>query len=70
MRLNEFYDVENDKWEAREAEDTRKNKLTLEDLNKLRKYRDIKRQEEQEHDKFVRVMYANPPAEGGGLPGI
>jgi hypothetical protein len=70
MRLDEFYDPENDQLDKREAEDTRKNKLTLEDLNKLRKYRDIKQQEKQEHEKFVRVMYAQPAAEGGGLPGI
>jgi hypothetical protein len=67
MRLNEFYDPERDEISKHNREDTRKNKLTLMDLNKLRKYRDIKRAEEQEHDEFVRVMYAPPPAEGGGL---
>lgn len=67
MRLNEFYDPERDEWAKRDKDDTRKSKLTLRELNKLRKYRDIKKAEEQEHDKFVRAMYAQPAQEGGGL---
>jgi hypothetical protein len=67
MRLNEFYDPEKDEFAKADKEDTRKNKLTLEDLNKLRKYRDIKRAEEHAHEKFVRVMYAQPSEEGGGV---
>lgn len=63
MRLNEFYDPESDDYTRREETDTRKAKLTLEDLNKLRKYRDIKQAEQTEHDKFVRVMYSQV---GGG----
>jgi len=60
MRLNEFYNPENDDWQRRDAGDTRKPKLTLEQLNKLRKVREIKKAEQIEHDKFVRVMYAQP----------
>jgi len=54
MRLNEFYNPENDSWQKREIGDTRKPKLTLEQLNKLRKVREIKKAEQIEHDKFVR----------------
>lgn len=60
MRLNEFYNPENDSWQKREIGDTRKPKLTLGQLNKLRKVREIKKAEQIEHDKFVRLMYAQP----------
>ena len=65
MRLNEFYSPENDAWQRRNKGDRRKPKLTLEQLNKLRKVREIKKAEEIEHDKFVRVMYATPTQEAG-----
>jgi hypothetical protein len=65
MRLTEFYNPENDTWQRRNKGDTRKPKLTLEQLNKLRKVREIKRAEEIEHNKFVRVMYAAPTQEAG-----
>lgn len=58
MRIDEFYNPENDKVDSRSKNDTRKPTLTLEQLNKLRKIREIKRAEEIEHSKFVRVMYA------------
>lgn len=60
MRLREFYDPEQDRYSQRQEEDTRKPVLTLEQLNKLRKYRDIKRAEEAEHDEFVSMMYGAP----------
>ena len=65
MRLTEFYSPENDALQRRDKGDTRKPKLTLEQLNKLRKVREIKRAEEIEHDKFVRVMYVIPTQEAG-----
>lgn len=67
MRLNEFYNPENDRFQQRKQEDTRKSKLTLEELNKLRKYRDIKQAEEIEHEKFARTMYSAPAADSSGL---
>ena len=69
MRLNEFYSPEEDKHVQRSINDTRKSKLTLEELNKLRKYRDIKKAEETEHTKFVQTMY-KAPAEGGEAPAL
>jgi len=67
MRLTEFYDPENDQFQQRSAEDTRKPKLTLEQLNKLRKYRDIKKAEQLEHDQFARVMYSQAAPEAGTI---
>ena len=70
MRLNEFYEPSEDQGVQRSIQDTRKHKLTLEDLNKLRKYRDIKKAEQTEHENFVQLMYAQPSeqsAPGGGL---
>ena len=60
MRLNEFYSPEEDNSVKRSADDVRKARLTLEEINKLRKYREIKKAETLEHDKFVRTMYAAP----------
>lgn len=67
MRLNEFYNPENDQYQKREPEDTRKSKLTLEELNKLRKIRDIRKAEDIDHRKFVRVMYSQPAQSDSGL---
>tara|TARA_A100001391_G_scaffold194678_1_gene171190 strand:+ start:1217 stop:1420 length:204 start_codon:yes stop_codon:yes gene_type:complete len=60
MRLNEFYNPELDNFIKRSKDDTRKVKLTLSEINKLRKVREIKKAEEVEHKKFVKMMYANP----------
>ena len=40
MRLDEFYNPQKDRQATRKLDDTRKAKLTLEALNKLRKYKD------------------------------
>jgi|TARA_B110000483_G_scaffold145101_1_gene173213 hypothetical protein len=66
MRLNEFYNPEDDNFTKRSPGDTRKAKLTLEELQKLRKVRDMKNGEDIEHEKFVRVMYSQP-AQGDTL---
>ena len=66
MRLIEFYNPELDEFVKRSKEDTRKSKLTLEELGKLRKVRDLKEKEKTEHDKFVKVMYAAPSGDAGG----
>jgi len=66
MRLIEFYNPELDEFVKRSKEDTRKSKLTLEELGKLRKVRDLKEKEKTEHDKFVKVMYASPSGDSGG----
>ena len=66
MRLDEFYNPENDDYSKRSADDERKVKLTLEMLGKMRKVKDIKTAEEKEHDEFVRIMYAQPAGDAGG----
>lgn len=57
MRLDEFYNPEQDQSVKIASTDTRKNRLTLKDIRRLRRYRDIKRQEKLDHDKFVKTMY-------------
>ncbi len=66
MRLNEFYNPEFDDFQKADAEKRRKPKLTLEQINKLRKVRAIKRAEDIEHKKFVSVMYQAPTDAGAG----
>ena len=66
MRLIEFYNPELDEFVKRSKEDTRKSKLTLEELGKLRKVRDLKTKEKAEHDEFVQVMYASQSQDAGG----
>ena len=58
MRLDEFYEPENDRSAQIKANDNRKVRLTLKQLNKLRKIREIAKKEAIEHAKFVKVMYA------------
>jgi len=60
MRLNEFYNPEFDDFQKRNQDDTRKPKLTLEQLNKMRKIKAIKKAEEIEHEKFLKTMYRAP----------
>lgn len=60
MRLDEFYNPEQDRSVKIASTDTRKTRLTLKDISRLRRYRDIKRQEKLQHDQFVKTMY------GGG----
>ena len=57
MRLKEFYNPNEDNFIKRDKTDNPKNKLTLKELNKLRKIRDIKKAEEISW-KFARTMYA------------
>jgi hypothetical protein len=60
MLIKEFYEPSEDRETLRSEDDTRKSKLTLKELNKLRKVREIARAEEIEHNKFVKVMYKAP----------
>ena len=67
MRLIEFYNPELDEFVKRSKEDTRKSKLTLEELGKLRKVRDLKNKEKEEQNSVVKVMYAAPTQDAGGI---
>lgn len=63
MRLDEFYNAEQDQSTKIKSTDTRKTRLTLKDIRRLRRYRDIKRQEKLEHDQFVKTMYGTAEEE-------
>ena len=65
MKIVEFYEPAEDKETLRKKTDTRKPRLTLKEINKLRKVREIAKAEELEHSKFVKVMYAAPAQEAG-----
>lgn len=67
MRLNEFYNPELDDYIRTAQDDTRKVKFTLSEINKLRKVREIKKAEDLEHKKFVKMMYATPSEQIGTL---
>lgn len=42
--------------------DLRRKRLTLEHINKLRKVRDLREYEKKSKMKFIKQMYARPPA--------
>lgn len=69
MRLDEFYTPEQDRSGMMKATDTRKPKLTLKILNKMKRVREVKRGEDIEYKKLVKIMYA-PPVEGGEAPDL
>ena len=69
MLLNEFFhkspdayqDVSQDNSQV-QLSDLRKTRLTLRQLNKLRKMNDVRTYEFKEKLKLVRTQYAPPPA--------
>ena len=78
MLLNEFFhrdpeayqDLSQDNSQV-QLSDLRKTRLTLRQLNKLRKMNDVRTYEFKEKLKLVRKQYAPPPAPpGGGAGGI
>ena len=62
--LNENYFPEEDKQNQADLTQTRRPRLTLRHLNKLRKIQELKKLENEAHAEFVRTMYAEP-TEGG-----
>jgi len=69
MLLNEFFhkdaeayqDLSQDNSQTQKG-DLRKSRLTLRQLNKLRKMNDVRKYEFKEKLKLVRKQYAPPPA--------
>lgn len=63
MKINdvllEYYDVEKDRSLKRELSDKRRPRITFRHLQKLRKMRELKAIEEQNHSVFVSTMYKN-----------
>ena len=63
--LLENYWPEDDKQNQHKLDDTRRPRLTLRHLNKLRKIQELKKMEMLAHKDFVKQMYGTPP-EGEG----
>ena len=57
--LCEHYDMEDDESMKAELSDTRRPKLTLKHLNKLRKMKDMRKQTDVERREFVQKMYGS-----------
>jgi hypothetical protein len=66
----ENYFPEEDRSVSREKDDTRRPRLTLRHLNKLRKIREMRRLEMAAHKEFVQTMYGPQEDEGGDMPGF
>lgn len=49
-------------------DDTRKPKVTLRHLNKLRKYREFKKSQDETRNAVVAVVYQAPAPDAGGMP--
>jgi len=69
MLLNEFWHKDADAYQDLSQDnsqtqkgDLRKSRLTLRQLNKLRKMNDVRKYEFKEKLKLVRKQYAPPPA--------
>lgn len=69
--LVEFYDPAADTLSHANMDDTRRPRLTMVHLQKLRKARDVEKYEKAQHLEFLPDMYgvsAQPDA--GGMPGL
>ncbi len=58
--ITENYFPEDDEANKISMSDTRRPRLTLRHLNKLRKIQELKRLEGEAHDEFVKTMYGTP----------
>lgn len=65
--LVEYYDPADDKLGQAKMDDTRRPRLTMVHLQKLRKSRDAEKYEKAQHLEFLPDMYAQPAADAGGL---
>jgi len=67
--LVEFYDPEDDELGKAHMDDTRRPRLTMLHIQKLRKSRDAEKYEKAQHLNFLPDMYgASAQSEGGGMP--
>lgn len=65
--LKEYYEPELDDYGKAELNDTRRPRLTLRHLNKLRKVRELRRMEQANHKEFVKAMYGSSGEEGDDI---
>ena len=70
--LVEFYNPADDELGIAQLDDTRRPRLTMVHIQKLRKARDVERFETAQHVNFLPDMYgvSAEPEGGGGLPGL
>lgn len=65
--LVEYYDPADDKLGQAKMDDTRRPRLTMLHLQKLRKARDAEKYERAQHTNFLPDMYGQAPEGDGGL---
>ncbi len=58
--LKEYYDAEDDKYNNRQIDDTRKARLTLKHINRLRKQREVHNIENATRTQRIKKIYAKP----------
>ena len=65
--LVEFYNPQDDQLSKSSLDDTRRPRLTLLHLQKLRKSKDAQRYDKAQHLEFLPDMYAPPPEQPMGM---
>jgi len=70
--LCEFYNPEDDQLGQAKMDDTRRPRLTMLHIQKLRKSRDAEKYEKAQHMEFLPDMYGQTPdaSAGGGMTGL
>ena len=69
--LVEFYNPEDDQLGQAKMDDTRRPRLTMLHIQKLRKSRDVEKYEKAQHLEFLPDMYgASETDSGGGMGGL
>ena len=68
--LREFYDPANNELDVMKLDDTRRPRLTLMHIQRLRKSRDAERVDRAQHLESLPDMYAPAPEEGGEAGGL
>ena len=63
--LCEFYDPADDQLGQAKLDDTRRPRLTMLHIQKLRKSRDVEKYEKAQHLEFLPDMYGQAPADDG-----
>ena len=65
-----YYDPARDEFTKRHIDDTRKEKLTLSALNRLKRMRALRKFEKAKRQDLLGVMYSPAEPEGGGMGGF
>lgn len=65
----EYYDAANDKLNQAKPDDNRKPRLTLRNLNKLKKMRAAQELENAMREDTLEIIYGAPAEEPGGMGG-